>query len=78
MVTNTFGRICPIIVISLFIAMAGCDRTETKEKIDDTVETFAGKKSVDQMKKMEKGVEDIQVRQDEMLKQLDDRDEDQK
>ena len=78
MVIRTFRWICPIIVISFFIAMTGCERTETREKIDDTVETLAGKKSVDQMKEMEKGIEDIQGRQDERLKQLDDSDEEQK
>ncbi|MFA4916936.1 MAG: hypothetical protein WC560_09730 [Syntrophales bacterium] len=70
MINNPFRRICLIIVISFFIAMTGCERTETGEKVNDTVETFAGKKSVDQMKKMKKDIEDIQDRQDDRLKQL--------
>ena len=78
MVINTFWRMSPIIVISFFLAMTGCENTETREKVDDTVETLSGKKSVDQMKTMEKGVEDIKGMQDVRLKQLDDKDENQK
>ena len=76
-IINIFRNICPVIVISVFIAITACERTETREKIDDTVETVTGEKSLDQMKKMEKGVEDIQAQQDERLKQLDGSDKDQ-
>jgi hypothetical protein len=70
---HAFRKVGPVIVISFFLAMTGCERTETREKVDDAVETLAGKKNMDQMKEMEKEVEGIQGRQDERLKQLEDR-----
>jgi hypothetical protein len=40
--------------------------------VDNTVEEFAGKKKVDQMKTMERDIGEIQDQQDDRLKQLDD------
>ena len=39
--------------------LSGCKGSDSREKVDDTVETLAGKKQVDQMKKMEKDIKNI-------------------
>lgn len=52
--------------------IAGCKGTDTREKVDDTVETLAGKKQVDQMKKAEKDISDIT---DKQAKRFDDLEE---
>ncbi len=45
--------------------LSGCKGSDTREKVDDTVEELAGKKQVDQMKKMEKDISDIADQQAE-------------
>ena len=51
--------------------ISGCKGSETHEKVDDTVETLAGKKQVDQMKKMEKDINKITDKQAERYDQVD-------
>ena len=54
--------------------LSGCKGSDTREKVDDTVETLAGKKQVDQMKKMEKDISDIADKQAERLDKIDETD----
>lgn len=60
------------VTVMLFAAllMAGCEGTETRNQVDDTVEELAGKKQVDQMKAMKEDLEQIQTQQADRLKQL--------
>jgi hypothetical protein len=58
--------------LSAFLVFTGCKGSDTREKVDNTVEEFAGKKKVDQMKTMERDIGEIQDQQDDRLKQLDD------
>jgi hypothetical protein len=59
----------------VFLAFTGCKGSDTREEVDNTVEEFAGKKKVDQMKTMERNIEEIQNQQSDQSKQLDDIDE---
>ena len=63
-------RILIIFFVALFL-FTGCKGSDTRETVDDTVEEFAGKKKVDQMKKMEKDVGELQNQQSDRLDQLD-------
>jgi gas vesicle protein len=58
------------VMLSAALLMAGCEGTETRNQVDDTVEELAGKKQVDQMKDMKEDLEQIQTQQAERLKQL--------
>ena len=61
-----------ILVLLLTLPLlSGCKGSDSREKVDDTVETLAGKKQVDQMKKMEKDIDDIVDQQTEKLDQFD-------
>ena len=51
---------------------AGCEGTETRSQVDDTMEELAGKKQVDQLNAMKKDLEQIQTQQADRLNQLDD------
>lgn len=76
-IINLLGR---IIIVFLFFAMPlsiGCKGSDTREAVDDTVEELAGKKKVDQMKKMEKDIGKIQDKQSDRLKEMDNTDDDQ-
>ena len=54
--------------------LSGCKGSDTREKVDDTVEELAGKKKIDQMKKMEKDIGDITGKQAEKYDEFDESD----
>jgi hypothetical protein len=60
-----------LFIILILPMLSGCKGSETREKVDDTVEEMAGKKKVDQMKKMEKNISDISEKQTERMNDLD-------
>jgi len=56
------------LVVFAFLAVAGCEGTDTREKVDDTVEEFAGKKNLDRMEQMKKDIGTAQQQQEERVK----------
>ena len=66
------GAMVVMAALSIALLMSGCEGTETRNEVDDTVEELAGKKKVDQMKAMKEELGKIQTQQDDRLKQLDD------
>ena len=64
------GAIVAAMLLSSVLLMAGCEGTESRNQVDDTVEELAGKKQVDQMKAMKEDLGQIQTQQAERLKQL--------
>ena len=64
------GMMGVTVMLSAALLMAGCEGTETRNQVDDTVEELAGKKQVDQMKAMKEDLEQIQTQQADRLKQL--------
>lgn len=69
-----FFGVAIIFVLITLPLLSGCKGSDTREKIDDTVEELAGKKQVDQMKKMEKDISDITDKQTERLDEFDESD----
>jgi outer membrane murein-binding lipoprotein Lpp len=57
--------------LSCLLVVSGCEGTETRNQVDDTVEELAGKKQVDRMKEMKEDLEHIQTQQSQRLDQLD-------
>jgi len=45
-----------VLVLFAFLAIAGCEGTETREQVDDTVEELTGKKNLDRMDQMKKDI----------------------
>ena len=64
------GVIGATALLSSVLLMAGCEGTESRNQVDDTVEELAGKKQVDQMKAMKEDLEQIQTQQADRLEQL--------
>ena len=58
-------HLTPIVVVFAFLAIAGCEGTDTREKVDDTVEELAGKKNLDRMDKMKKTINKAKQQQQE-------------
>ena len=53
--------------IALFTA---CEGTESREKVDDTVEAVVGKEQTDQFKEVKKELQAIEVQQSDRYKAL--------
>ena len=66
------GALLVLAMLSATLLISGCENTETRNQVDDTVEELAGKKKVDQMKAMKEEIGNIQTKQDDRLKQLED------
>jgi outer membrane murein-binding lipoprotein Lpp len=54
-----------VFVLFAFLAVAGCEGTDTREKVDDTVKELAGKKDLDRMEKMKKTINTAQQQDQE-------------
>jgi outer membrane murein-binding lipoprotein Lpp len=60
-----------VLVLFAFLAVAGCEGTDTREKVDNTVEELAGKKNLDRMDQMKKTINKAQQQQQERFKKTD-------
>jgi outer membrane murein-binding lipoprotein Lpp len=60
-----------VFVLFAFLAVAGCEGTDTREKVDNTVEELAGKKNLDRMDQMKKTINKAQQQQQERFKKTD-------
>ncbi|MDX2454248.1 hypothetical protein [Desulfosarcina sp.] len=52
------------------LVAGGCDETDTRNKVDDTVEEMAGKKNLDRYKQMKDDLGEIQTQQTKKYRQL--------
>jgi len=57
-----------VLVLFAFLAIAGCEGTDTREQVDDTVKELIGKKKLDQMDQMKKDINKAQQQQAERFK----------
>jgi outer membrane murein-binding lipoprotein Lpp len=68
-IKKTFKTWPLMLVILTCLALAGCEKTETREKVDDTVKELSGQKKLEQMDRMKKDIGDINKQQAERLKE---------
>jgi hypothetical protein len=64
-------RIIPILILCGALIFCGCEGSEPREQVDDTVKELSGQKKVEQMDKMKKDLDAIDKKQADRLKQLD-------
>lgn len=60
----------PVLVVFSFLAIAGCEGTETREKEDNTVKEFPGKKRIDRMNRMKKDIRKARQHQADRYKNI--------
>jgi outer membrane murein-binding lipoprotein Lpp len=60
-----------VLVLFAFLAIAGCEGTETREHIDDTVKELAGKKNIDRMDQMKKDINKARQQQADRFEKTD-------
>ena len=66
-----------VFLISLALLATGCEGTETRDTVDDTVEEMAGKNNLDRYQQMKDDLGEIQQHQREKYRQLDENADDQ-
>lgn len=67
------GAVCRTIACCAFLSLlvlVGCEGSETRGNIDDTVEKFSGKEQIEQMEKIKKDVQESMDKQAERLKDI--------
>ena len=52
------------------LVLAGCEGSDSHEKIDDTVKEFSGQKNLERMDQMKKDIDDINKKQADRLKEI--------
>ena len=57
------------LVFLTFLTLAGCEGTDSREKVDDTVKELSGQKNLDRMDQMKKDIGDIKKQQADRLKE---------
>ncbi|WP_155311681.1 hypothetical protein [Desulfosarcina ovata] len=63
-----------LLLILLFCGLlmtAGCEGTDTRDQVDDTVKTAAGQKDLERYREMKEQIGDIQAQETERYRQLD-------
>ena len=69
LIKKTF-KIWPLLFVLLTgLVLGGCEGTDSREKVDDTVKELSGQKSLERMKQMKKDIDDIKKKQADRLKQ---------
>jgi len=68
-ISKTFKIWLPLLVLSTCLALAGCEGTDTREKVDDTVKELSGQKNLERMDQMKKDIDKIKKQQDDRLKE---------
>jgi len=64
-----FGCWPLLLVLLALLDFSGCEKTETREKVDDTVKELSGQKNLERMDQMKKKISDINKQQADRLKE---------
>ena len=52
------------------LVLAGCEGSDSREKIDDTVKELSGQKNLERMDQMKKDIDNINKKQADRLKEI--------
>lgn len=70
-ITRTFRIWIPLLALFTCLIFAGCEGTDSREKVDDTVKELSGQKNLERMDQMKKDIDSINKKQVERLKEPD-------
>ena len=68
-IKKTFKTWPLILVLLTGLALAGCEGTESRGKVDETVRELSGQKNIERMDQMKKKISDINKQQADRLKE---------
>ena len=69
-IRKTFNTWSLLFVLLTGLVVAGCEGTDSREKVDDTVKELSGQKSLERMEQMKKDIDDITKKQADRLKEV--------
>ena len=69
-IIKTFKTWLRLLILLTGLAIVGCEGTDSREKIDDTVKEFSGQKNLERMEKMKKDISDVNKKQADHLKEI--------
>ena len=58
------------LVLLTGLVLAGCEGSDSREKIDDTVKELSGQKNLERMDQMKKDIDNINKKQADRLKEI--------
>ena len=70
-IRERLSRWVPLLALGALLCVGGCEGSETREKVDDTVEELAGKKKLDQMESMKQSLSDSREKQEARQRRVD-------
>jgi hypothetical protein len=68
-ITKTSKIWLPLLVLFTCLVLAGCEGTDSREKVDDTVKELSGQKNLERMDQMKKDIDKINKQQADRLKE---------
>jgi len=68
-ITKTFRIWTPLLVLLTCLVFAGCEGTDSREKVDDTVKELSGQKNIERFDQMKKDIDKINKQQADRLKE---------
>jgi hypothetical protein len=69
-IKKTFKTWTLVLVLLTGLVLTGCEGTDSREKVDDTVKEFSGQKNLERMEQMKKDIGEIKKQQADRLKKL--------
>ena len=67
-IVNACKNLTLVLVLFTFFAVSGCEGTDTREQVDDTVKELTGKKDIDRMDQMKKDINEAAQQQADRFK----------
>ena len=61
----------PLVILCAALFFSGCEGSDTREQVDDTVKELSGQKNVERMHQMKKNISEIEKQQDRRMRQVD-------
>ena len=61
--SKAFKKLSLILVLFGLVALTGCEGTESREQVDDTVEELSGKKNIERFIQMKEDINQIHEQQ---------------
>jgi len=68
-ITKTSKTWPPILILFTCLILAGCEGTDSREKVDDSVKEISGQKNIERFDQMKKDIDKINKQQSDRLKE---------
>ncbi len=60
----------PFLILCAALVFCGCEGSESRDQVDDTVKELSGQKNVERFDQMKKNIGEIESKQEDRLKEV--------